>query len=317
MKAAQIDEYGNADVIIVRDVDTPLFKSTQVRIEVFASSLNPFDTTLRMGTMRDKIPLKLPATLGGDIYGKITEIGVDVEQFKIGDMVFGQASVVAGNSGAFAEFCVTSPTQVALAPNLSSKAKAAEIAASPLIGVSAMQAIYDHIMLIPGQKILIHGGGGSIGNLAVQLAKHIGAYVATTATGEQLAKLTSLGVEEVIDYKETQFYDVLKDFDAVFDTVGGQDFEKSLRILKPGGIAVSMIGRVPNDMAAKYSVTAITQSTKVTTEKLSKLRELLELGVLRVVVGATYPLSHITEAILAREAGVVSGKIVIQIKSSD
>lgn len=312
MKAAQISEYGDVSVVNVVDIEKPVAGEGRVLVEVHASSLNPFDTTVRSGNAQSWAPLQLPATLGGDIAGEVVEVGVGVEGVKPGDKVYGQANAVAGNSGAFAGYAATKSEQVALAPSNLSLVEAASL---PLVGVSALQALTEHINLQSGQKLFINGGAGGIGEVAIQLAKSIGAYVATTATGEGIEAVKALGADEVIDYKSQDFTEILSSFDAVFDTVGGDLFTKSLAILKSGGVAVSMIAQADEAVVGELGVTAISQFTQVTTAKLDQLRELVESGVVKPHVGRVYSLDEIQDAFTARETYAVSGKIVLQIKN--
>jgi alcohol dehydrogenase len=311
MKAAQINNYSNDIDIRINTVETPQAGADDVVVEVHASSLNPFDTTIRTGAMKDVFPVEFPFTLGGDIAGIVAYVGTNVVHVRIGDKVYGQANVVAGNSGAFAEFARTKASQVAKAP---SNLDFASTASLPLVGVSALQALMHHIKLASGQKIFIHGGAGGIGSVAIQIAKNIGAHVATTATGENIDLVRQLGADEVIDFKSQDFVAVLKDFDAVFDTVGGSDFQKSFGILKSGSIAVTMIAEFNDDEAKQKGITAIRQGTKVVTESLDQLRLLVEAGTVTPRVGKTFPLDKIVEAFKARESGAVNGKIVLQIK---
>lgn len=310
MIAAQISKYGDPSVVTINEIEKPVPRAGQVLVEVHAASLNPFDTTVRSGGVQDSMPLDLPVTLGGDISGVVVELGDDVSDVSIGDKVWGQAAVVAGNSGAFAEFATTKRDQLALAPNNLDFVQAASL---PLVGVSALQALTTHIQLEQGQKIFIHGGAGGIGTIAIQIAKNIGAYIATTATGEHIAEVKQLGADEVIDYKTQDFAAILHDYDAVFDTVGGDDFSKSLGILKPGGIAVSMIAQADKATAQNLGVTALTQSTHVTTEMLDKLRELVENDTVMPQVGKVFNLNDIQAAFTARETGSVGGKVVLEI----
>lgn len=310
MKAAQISEYGHADAIKVVEVETPSITNDQVLVEVQAASLNPFDTMVREGYLQENIPLKLPVTLGGDIAGVVKEVGADVQDLAEGDVVYGQANVVAGNSGALAEYAATKAEQVAKAPKGIDITEAASL---PLVGVSALQALNDHIKLAADQKIFIHGGAGGIGSIAIQVAKNIGAHVATTATGEGVDYVKELGADEVIDYKSEDFSEKLSDYDAVFDTVGGEDFNKSLTILKKGGVAVSMIAQADEAKVAELGVTALNQMTHVTSEKLAELAKLVEDGAVKPNVGKVFPLSEIVEAFEARESGSVAGKIVIHL----
>ncbi len=310
MKAAQINDYGDASVVKVTDIDKPTINNDQVLVEVHASSLNPFDTMVRTGYLKEAVPLQLPVTLGGDIAGIISEIGENVENLSVGDKVYGQANVVAGNSGALAEYAATSYKQVAKMPESLDFEQAASL---PLVGVSAWQAIVSHINLQSGQKILINGGSGGIGTVAIQIAKHLGAYVAATAADDGLEYVKELGADEVIDYKSQDFSEILRDYDAVFDTAGGDSLDKILTILKPGGIAVSMAGQPNEDKAKELQVTAIGQSTHVTTEALTSLKELIESGVVTPHVDKVFNLDDISEAFTVRESGKVKGKVVIKI----
>lgn len=311
MKAAQITEYGDASVVKINDTDMPIAKPGQIIVEVHAASINPFDTIVREGYLQQNVPLQLPATLGGDIAGVVAELGEGVTDFAVGDKVYGQANIVAGNSGAFAEFAATSAQQVAAMPENLSFTEAATL---PLIGASAIQALTEHIKLAANQKIFINGGAGAIGSIAIQLAKNIGAYVAVTATREGIELAKQLRANEVIDYKTSDFSVLLKDYDAVFDTVGGDTFDKSLSILKKGGVAVSMAADADSELATQLEVTAIHQMTNVTTQKLSTFRELVEKGIVTPRIGATFTLDEIVEAQRTRESGEVLGKVAITIK---
>lgn len=309
MKAAQISEYGHADAVKVVEVNTPSISKEQVLVEVQAASLNPFDTMVREGYVKDMVK-QLPITLGGDIAGVVKEVGADVDGLSEGDIVYGQASSVAGNSGALAEYAATKAEQIAKAP---AGIDITEAASLPLVGVSALQAITEHIKLQADQKIFIHGGAGGIGSIAIQIAKNIGAYVATTATGDGVAVATEIGADEVIDYKAEDFTEKLSDYDAVYDTVGGEDFAKALTVLKKGGIGVSMTAEADQAKVAELGVTAITQMTHTSTEKLAALAKLVEAGVVKPSVGKVYTIDEIQEAFEARESGKVTGKIVIHL----
>ncbi len=311
MKAAQISEYGDPSVIVVNEVEKPKAGTGQVLVEVHASSLNPFDTTVRSGALKENIPLNFPATLGGDIAGVVAEVGEGVTNLTVGDKVYGQANVVAGNSGAFAEFAATKAEQLAKMPK---KLDFNQAASLPLVGVSAWQALTQHLKLQSGQKIFIHGGAGGIGTVAIQIAKNIGAYVATTATGGGVEYVKKLGADEVIDYKSQNFMEVLSGYDAVFDTVGGDDFNKALDILRRGGTAVTMIATPDEAKAKELEVTVIRQGTKVTAEALDALRELVESDIVTSHVDKVFPLAEVKQAFEARESGMVSGKVVIEIQ---
>lgn len=310
MKAAQINQYGDPSVIHIVDIPKPTAGEGQVLVEVHAASLNPFDTKIRSGALKDMIPLQFPITLGGDIAGIVTEVGADITAFAVGDKVYGGANAIGGNSGAFAEYAVTRADAIGKMPiNLDFQQAASLV----LVGVAACQAINQHIKLQAGQRILIHGGGGGIGAIAIQLAKHIGAYVATTASGDNIDYVKQLGADQVIDYKTENFAELLHDFDAVFDTVGGDVFEQSLDILKSGGIAVSMVSPPNEAKANERGVTAIFQNTETTTANLDELSRLVGADVITTRIGQTFPLDRASEAFAARESGKVDGKIVIHI----
>ncbi|MES2971004.1 MAG: NADP-dependent oxidoreductase [Patescibacteria group bacterium] len=313
MKAAQINEYGDPSVVVINEVEKPAASEGQVLVEVYASSLNPFDSSVRAGDVRQYIPLDLPVTLGGDIAGVVVEVSDGVTHVSVGDKVYGQASAVVGNSGAFAEYAITRSTQVAKMPSNLDFIDAASLV---LVGVSAIQGVTEHINLRSGQKILIHGGGGAIGGIAIQIAKHLNAYVATTATGVDLDYVKKLGADEVVDYKERDFSAILKDFDAVFDTVGGEDFSRSFGILKGGALAVSMAADPDEAKATELGITALHQNSRVTIERLDALGKLIEEGIIKPRVGKVFPLEQTNEAFEARDSGAVPGKIVLEIKKA-
>lgn len=310
MKAAQINQYGHANEIKIQEVEKLKTTDTKVLVKVRSASLNPFDTMVREGYLKDVIPLKLPVTLGGDIAGEVVELGENAVGFSLGDKVYGQASAVAGNSGALAEFALTEAGQIAVMPASLTFEQAASL---PLVGVSALQALTEHIKLQSGQKILIHGGAGGIGSIAVQIAKHLGGYVTTTVSGDGVKFAKQIGADEVIDFKSQQFEAQLRDYDAVFDTVGGESYEKSFKVLKQGGIVVSMIAQVNEELAKKHDVTAIYQQTRVSTDSLSRLRKLIEDGIVEARIGKTFSLEQTQQAFEAREAGGLIGKVVVTI----
>lgn len=311
MKAAQINQYGDPSVIEINEVDKPVVSEGKVLIKVHASSINPFDGKIRAGYMKDMIPLEFPTTLGGDIAGEIVEVADDIIEFKVGDKVYGQAQVVAGASGAFAEYTATAANQIAKMPaNLDFK----QAASLPLVGISALQGMTEHIDLQPDQKIFIHGGAGGIGTIAIQIAKHIGAYVATTATGDNIELVKSLGADEVIDYKSQDFTATLHNFDAVFDTVGGDDATKVLDVLKREGVAVSMAGQADETRVSELGVRAFYQMTHITKAKLEQLNKLVEENIVKPQVDKEFALSDIQQAFEALENGSIQGKVIVTIR---
>jgi alcohol dehydrogenase len=311
MKAAQISGYGHVDVVKVNDIEKPRAGKGQVLVEVYASSINPVDWKVREGYLKSGVQLSFPATIGLDLAGVVRDLGAGVAGLKAGDKIYGEASPWRGGSGAFAEFAAASADAVAKMPG---NVTFAEAGALPLTGVSAVQALTEHIGLTSGQKILIHGGAGGIGSLAIQIAAHIGAHVITTASGAGLDYVKSLGADETIDYKATAFEDAVSGCDAVFDTVGGETAVRSFKALKKGGIIVSMLGQPDPKLAKERGVTSIGQMTRLTTARLDALRALVEKGVVKVRIDSTYPLERIRDAFEAKEGGNVLGKVSIQIR---
>lgn len=313
MKAVQISAYGGNEVLTVNaNAPTPVPGAGQVLIEARASSINPFDLAVRAGFVKDMMPLTFPATLGGDVAGVVTKLGEGVTDFKVGDEVYGQASVFSGGSGAWAEVVAASVNAVSRKPKAVSFL---ESGALPLTGVSAVQALTEHMKPAHDQKILIHGGAGGIGTIAIQLAKHLGAFVATTIRAEDKAYVIELGADQVIDYQNEKFEDLVKDFDAVFDTVGGEVMTRSFSVLKKGGILVSMKGQPDPAMAKNYGVAGIGQFTQTTTERLAKLAALVDQGVIKVHIDKVFLLNQIRAACDYFEQGHPRGKVVIQVKA--
>lgn len=310
MKAAQINEYGDNSVIKIQEVDKPAITNGQVLVEVHAAALNPVDSAIRAGYMQEMAPLKLPVTLGGDIAGIVVEIANDVTNFAVGDKVYGQSSVVFGLSGAFAEYANANVGQIVKIPNNIDFQQAASL---PLAAASAIQALVHHAELKEGQKVFIHGGTGGIGSIAIQVAKALGAYVATTATGEGTEQVKKLGADEVIDYKAKDFASELSGYDVVLNNVMGE-FDKTLSVLKAGGVAVSLTGAADEKLAEKLGVTTVDQFTQVSNEILSTLNGMIESDKVKPQVREVHSLDDVVKAFEARENNSVRGKVVIAIK---
>ncbi len=308
MKAVQIKKFGGPEVLEISDIEKPKPGKGQVLVKVYASSVNPFDVKFSGGMMPNA---KLPIILGGDMAGVVAEVGDGVENVSVGKKVYGSANALAGATGAFAEFAAIPTGMIAKMPsNIDFK----EAAASVLVGVSAVQGLLEHMKLQPGQKILIHGGAGGIGTMAIQIAKSIGAFVATTATGDGIDYVKKLGADQVINYKNENFEEVLQDFDAVFDTVGGQTYEKSFKVLKKGGVIVSMLMAPDEKLMQEYGVTAISQFTQVTTERLNTLTDFIENKGLKIHIDKVFLLEKIKEAFQEKQSEDIKGKIVIDVQ---
>lgn len=313
MKAVQIKQYGGVEVLEVVDIPKPTLNKDQVLVEVHAASINPIDVKIRSGVLKEWMPLEFPVTLGGDFAGVVIEVGEEVTDFKVGEDVFGSAIVVGGGSGSFAENSAAKAGSIAKKPdNIDYK----EAAALPLTGSSAIQALEEHINLQKGQKILIHGGAGGIGTMAIQLAKALGAYVATTASTAEIDYVKSLGADEVIDYTTQKFTQSppAGGFDAVYDTVGGEVTDKSFKVLKKGGVLVSMLGQPNEELAKEYGVTAIGQNTKTNSEHLKRLSELVENGTIKPHVDKEFTLDQVKEAFTYQEQNHPKGKVIFKVK---
>lgn len=312
MKAAQINKYGHIDVIEINNIEKPRLSRNQVLVEVYASSINPVDTAIREGRMSGMYQLQLPITLGGDISGIVSEVGDDVMNFRPGDKVFGQSYAQANGTGAFAEFTAVPANMISRMP---SNVSFTEAAVLPLTGISAIQTLIDHLKLQRGQKILIHGGAGGIGTIAIQIAKHLGAYVAATTTGKGVDHVKKLGADLVIDYKKQQFETLIHDYDAVFDTVAGETYNKSFKVLKKGGTIASMLMQPEKALMDQYGVHAIYSHTKVDTQSLDKLRMHIEDRVITPHIAQIYPLDKIRDAFKLKETTEpFIGKIAIEVK---
>lgn len=309
MKAAQFSEYGGPEVITVVEVEKPVPKVGQVLVQVKAAAINPFDGKLRQGYMKDTIPLGLPVTVGADFSGIVTEVPIGITNYKVGDEVYGSAIILNGGSGAMAEYAAANTTSLALKP---ANASFQEAAAVVLVGVSAVQAL-DQLNLADGKKILIHGGAGGIGSVAIQYAKHLGAYIATTAKESDKDFVTQLGADEVIGYENQKFEEILNNYDAVFDTVGGETYTRSFFILKRGGIVISMVEQPNEQLMAQYGVTALPMSSKVNTASLNRLAEQVNTGTIKPQVDKSFPITQTAEAFEYMQTASPKGKVVIKV----
>jgi len=311
MKTIQFNSYGSSEVLeIIENAQKPTLKPGQVLIKNKAASVNAIDWKVRAGYLQKMAPVTFPATIGGDFSGVVVEVnGIDTG-FKIGDEVYGQAIILNGGSGSMAEFVSANSNNTALKPK---SVSFNEAGALPLAGVSAVQALEEHIKLQKGQKILIHGGAGGIGHMAIQYAKALGAWVATTVSEKDIDFVKKLGADEVIDYKTQKFEEVLKDYDTVFDTVGGETTEKSFSVLKKGGIMVSMVGQPKPELAQTYGVSAFGQMTKTDAVSLIKLAQLVDSGKIKVHIDKIFPLVQTKEAFKYQEEMHPRGKVVVTI----
>jgi alcohol dehydrogenase len=313
MRSAQINKYGSSEVVeINRSAPAPNISTGKVLVIVNAAGVNPIDWKIREGYMRQMIQLQFPSTLGSDFSGVIKQIGegVSPSDFKQGDEVYGQASVVKGGSGAFAEMALASQDSITHKPRSLSHTEAAAL---PLVGVSAWQALVENIGLSKDKKILIHGGAGGIGSIAVQLAKHLGVHVATTVSTNDKQFVQELGADQVIDYKVEGFEDILHDYDAVFDTIGGETYRRSFKVIKKGGVIVSMLEQPNSELMNQYVVNAIFLFTQVNRERLTKLAQWVDKNNIRVNVEKTFSLDEVGNALDYQKDVHPRGKIVLTV----
>ena len=314
MKSAQINKYGSSEVIeINQNTPEPTLSSGKVLVSIKAASVNPADWKIREGGFQQMIQLQFPSTLGMDFSGIIKQVGEGVSnsEFNEGDEVYGQAGVVNGGSGAFAEMALANTDTIAFKPKTLNHQEAAGL---PLTGVSAWQALVETIGLTNGQKILIHGGAGGIGSIAIQLAKQIGADVATTVSTNDIDFAKQLGADEVVDYKTQRFEEIVHDYDAVFDTVGGETYTRSFKVLKKGsGIIVSMLEQPNQDLIAQYNVKAIFQFTQVNRERLTKLAQWVDQNNILVNVDRIFGLDDTAKALDYQKDVHPRGKVILAI----
>ena len=308
MKAAVIKEYG-AQVEIL-EVPRPQLLADSVLIEVHASSVNPVDGIVQAGYLKEMMPITFPFTMGFDVSGVVLEVGEQVSKFKIGDEVFSRPNGM--QAGTIAEFSVIKEEELALKPSNISHQEAASI---PLVGLTAFQAMVTKANLQKGQKILIHAGSGGVGTLAIQIAKHLGAFVATTTSGSNTEMVKNLGADIVIDYKTQNFEDEIKDYDVVFDMMGGDIMNRSFKVLKKGGCLVSIKSfEDSKGLAKQYGLKFESFFMWPSGEMLKQLAQLISDGALKPVIDRTFSIDQLKEAYDYLNTGRAKGKIVIEVK---
>jgi NADPH:quinone reductase-like Zn-dependent oxidoreductase len=306
MKAARVLRFGPPDVITNDDLPQPAPKAGQLLVRVKAAGVGDWDALIREG----KVKLQpLPLILGSELSGIIEGIGADVSGFELGDEVYGATNEQF--SGAYAEYAVPSARRMALKPKTLSFIEAAS---APIVTVTAWQMLFEYAQVTAGQTVLIHGAAGNVGAYAVQLATHAGLHVIATARSADLDYVRGLGADTVVDYNAERFEDSVTGVDVVLDTVGGDTQQRSLRVLKPGGILVSVVSPVPDATQTRYGVRAAYFYVDVTTARLNTITELFESSKLVTDVGTVLSLE---DARAAHEmlggASHKRGKIVLSI----
>jgi NADPH:quinone reductase-like Zn-dependent oxidoreductase len=284
MKAIVVHDYGPPDVLMLEEVPIPVPGAGEVLVQVRAAGVGPWDALVRTGT--SGIPQKLPLTPGSDICGSVHVCGPGVTQLSNGDDVFGATN--PSFTGGYAEYAIARTGMLARKPHSLDDVTAAGI---PVIAVTAKQMLFDYARAEPGQTILIHGGGGSVGSFAVQLAKHAGIRTIATASAHDLDFVRSLGADEAIDYAAVPFERAVSVVDAVLDTIGGATLQRSFAVVKRGGVIVSSAGEPSQDEAARRGVRATFFIVDVTTARLNEIAALFDLGVLHARIGDVLPLA--------------------------
>jgi NADPH:quinone reductase-like Zn-dependent oxidoreductase len=308
MKAVQIHKYGGRDELVYEDALRPVISEQQVLVKIYASGVNPVDWKIREGKMPGAEKRTFPIILGWDMSGTIEEIGDDVHGFKLQDSVFGKPD--SSKNGTYAEYIAVSPNEIALKPLSIDYVAAASLA---MAGLTAWQGLFDCGKLKSGERILINGAAGGVGTMAVQLAKLKGAYVVGTASENNNAFLKGLGADQVIDYHKEGFLDELKNFDLVFDVIGGETQNKLLNVLKPGGTLVSSVGIVNQEVVDKKGLKGIQFRTQDNPDQLMQISKLIDEEKIKHVVEYVFPLKDAKKAHEISERGHTRGKIVLQI----
>ncbi|HTS56648.1 MAG TPA: NADP-dependent oxidoreductase [Terriglobales bacterium] len=309
MKAVRIHNYGGPEVLRFEDAPRPTPGSGELLIKVHAAAVNPVDGKIRAGYMKEIVPFVLPFIPGWDVSGVVETTGSGVTKFKKGDEVYARPDL--SRNGAYAEYIVVKEAETALKPRSVDHVHSAAI---PIVASTAWQALFDHAALANEQRILIHGAAGGVGSFAVQLAKWKGAYVIGTASTQNTAFLRELGVDEAIDYEKTRFEDVVRNVNVVFDTIGGDTRTRSWKVLKKGGILVSIVGPPPSaDEAAKHGVRSAFFSAQTNASQLAEIAKLVDLGKVYPIVETVLPLAEARRAHELTEKGHARGKIVLKV----
>jgi NADPH:quinone reductase-like Zn-dependent oxidoreductase len=310
MKAVYIEQFGGPEVVRFGDLPDPAPGPGQVLVEVHAASVNGADWKVRAGTYASRgTPFTFPVVIGRDFSGVVGAVGTGVADLKAGDEVFGVLE--AGRNGTYAEKIVVGASVIAKKPAGLPHANAAALA---LIGLTALAAIENCLKLQSGETILIQGGAGGVAGIAIQIAKHLGARVITTASGPNQPYVRSLGADQVIDYTTTDFTTAVSDCDAVLDTVGGDVALRSFKVLKPGGRAAFIASGVQAPTPERNDVTSLRPAATRARAPLERIMELYKAGAIAIPPIKEYALSDAAEALRISAARHLQGKLVIKVR---
>ena len=333
MKAFIVKKYSKKDGLQFADIPEPVLEENDVLVQIHAAGVNPLDSKIRNGEFKLILPYKPPFILGHDVAGVVVKIGSNVSRFKADDEVYSRPP--DHRIGAFAEFIAIDEKDVAIKPENLSMEEAASI---PLVGLTAWQALVEKANLKKGQKVFIQAGSGGVGTFAIQLAKHLGATVATTTSADNFDLVKDLGADIVIDYRKDDFESVLHDYDVVLNSQDAKTLEKSLRVLKPGGKLISISGPPDPDIATeiglpwyvklimrllsfgarkkakRLNVNFSFLFMRANGKQLSEITSLIDAGIIRPIVDKVFPFEQTNEAMAYVEKGRAKGKVVIRVR---
>jgi NADPH:quinone reductase-like Zn-dependent oxidoreductase len=333
MKAFIVDRYEKKGALRFGEMPEPKLRDDDVLVQIQAAGVNVLDSKIRDGEFKLILPYRLPLVLGNDVAGVVVRVGSKVQRFKPGDEVYARPD--KDRIGTFAEFIAMDEADVALKPKNLTMEEAASI---PLVGLTAWQVLVERANLKKGQKVLIHAGSGGVGTFAIQLAKHLGATVATTTSAANVELVKSLGSDIVIDYKKDDFEKVLNGYDVVLNSLGKDTLEKSLSVLKPGGKLISISGPPDAEFARDNGLNWFLQQVmrllsfsirkkakrrrvsysflfmRANGEQLSKITSLIERGIIRPVMDRIFPFEATKDALAYIETGRSKGKVVVKVR---
>ena len=334
MKTFIVKKYGEKEKLHLTDWAEPTVKENEVLIQIHSAGVNVIDLLIRNGEFKQFLPLKPPFLLGRDVAGIVIKTGSKVSRFKVGDEVYSSSG--DHHLGTYAEYISIAENEVALKPKNLSMEEAASI---PLVGLTSWQALIETANIKQGQKVFIQAGSGGVGTFAIQLAKHLGAYVATTTSEKNRDLVKSLGADLIIDYKTEDFETKLKDYDLVLHSnKDSKILEKSLRVLKPGGQLISLVGPPTPEFATALglswplklvinllSLSARKKAKKLNTsfkflfmraegKQLGEITKLIEAEIIKPVIDKVFPFEQTNDALAYVETGRSKGKVVIKVK---
>ncbi len=334
MKAFTFKRYGKSPALGFDNIDYPAPAADEILVKVYAVGLNPIDNMIPTGIFKPVLHFKLPATLGSDLSGVVVAVGSRVTRFTPGDEIF--ASIFDKGTGSLAEFALVPESAAAIKPT---NLDFVQAAALPMVSLTSWQALTERAGLQPGQKVFIPAGSGGIGSFAIQLAKHLGAQVATTTSTDNVGWVSHLGADQVVDYKKQEFENELSGYDMVLGTVRGDSIEKSTQILKPGGKIVSLTGPLDAVFARARGLNVLLRlvfglmSRKIMRltkkrglsysflfvrpdgDQLAQIGKLIEAEQIRPVVDKVFPFAEVKDALAYLAGGHAKGKVVVKIQA--